>query len=161
MCSRAFDLPVFPSMSRVARRLHSLAASLAALPSISPIPRARLKLARFPTRSALPCAPLPSISPIPRLDCGPATDAKQRPGFSSPLPVKAIPHKTKAPCRVLPAGRFELIRLDEPASVLWIRQHSGGITGTDRCSINVRRRSSFEAELCLKRDNVRPRRVRV
>jgi uncharacterized membrane protein YeaQ/YmgE (transglycosylase-associated protein family) len=38
MRSRAFDLLVFPSMSPAARRLHSLAATLTALPSISEIP---------------------------------------------------------------------------------------------------------------------------
>src|SRR6266478_3345690 len=38
MCSRPFDLSVFPSMSPAARRLHSLAATLAALPSMSLVP---------------------------------------------------------------------------------------------------------------------------
>src|SRR5437016_5520130 len=38
MGSRPFDLSVFPAMSRAATRLHSLAATLTALPSISEIP---------------------------------------------------------------------------------------------------------------------------
>ena len=43
MCSRPFDLSVFPSMSRAARRLHSLAPTLVTLPSMSLNPSAPLQ----------------------------------------------------------------------------------------------------------------------
>ena len=46
MCSRPFDLSVFPSMSRAARRLHSFAASLTVLPSMSLIPSSSIVLIR-------------------------------------------------------------------------------------------------------------------
>jgi hypothetical protein len=46
MCSRPFDLSVFPSMSRAARRLYSFAASLAVLPSMSLIPSSSIVLFR-------------------------------------------------------------------------------------------------------------------
>ena len=46
-----------------------------------------------------------------------ATDAKRRPGFQTSTRAQYATVKTKAP-RGFPAGRFELIKLNEPASLL-------------------------------------------
>jgi hypothetical protein len=54
-----------PSMSLASPRLRSLAPTLAALPSMSLIPSAPLKLARCPLLLAASLAPLPSMSLIP------------------------------------------------------------------------------------------------